>query len=237
MPRASGGILTFNSCGDDSRISSLRTSSTWGASSSNLGSSSFVGVLSAIPRSPSKTACFAAANVPECQTPVPRFGPRLIPDKTQSTLSQRCTPRATQSAGVPLTRYASKFFNRRNCKQLREDARADAHCRKRRLKPASRPDKKARYWRCRQPEFPEATCDLLLDDQRLAGNLLLFEVANMGLIGPNLEHTEPARISSLMRFRTAPCVARQSQRALQATPIEKTFSWRPLTYMHVNHVA
>jgi diacylglycerol kinase (ATP) len=34
---------------------------------------------------------------------------------------------------------------------------------------------------------PGAECDLLLDDERVAGELLLLEVANMGLIGPNLE--------------------------------------------------
>jgi diacylglycerol kinase (ATP) len=36
-------------------------------------------------------------------------------------------------------------------------------------------------------EVPDATCELLLDDEVLAGELLLLEIANMGLIGPNLE--------------------------------------------------
>jgi diacylglycerol kinase (ATP) len=36
-------------------------------------------------------------------------------------------------------------------------------------------------------EFPGADCELLLDDQIVAGNFLLLEIANMGFIGPNLE--------------------------------------------------
>jgi diacylglycerol kinase family enzyme len=35
--------------------------------------------------------------------------------------------------------------------------------------------------------FPEARCELLLDEQIVAGDILLLEIANMGLIGPNLE--------------------------------------------------
>jgi hypothetical protein len=36
------------------------------------------GVLKAIPRVPSKTACLAAAKVPECQVELPRLEPRLM---------------------------------------------------------------------------------------------------------------------------------------------------------------
>jgi len=35
-------------------------------------------------------------------------------------------------------------------------------------------------------EYPESVCELVLDDKILTGNFLLIEVANMGLIGPNL---------------------------------------------------
>jgi hypothetical protein len=70
------------------------------------GSSSFTGALSAIPRMPSSVACLAPARVPECQIALPRFGPRFTPERTTSTPSHRNTPRATQSAGVPLTRNA-----------------------------------------------------------------------------------------------------------------------------------
>jgi diacylglycerol kinase (ATP) len=36
-------------------------------------------------------------------------------------------------------------------------------------------------------EHPEAECDLLLDDEPVRGSLLLLEIANMRLIGPNLK--------------------------------------------------
>jgi hypothetical protein len=38
------------------------------------------GVLNAMPRRPKSAACLAAASVPECQTALPRFVPRLTPD-------------------------------------------------------------------------------------------------------------------------------------------------------------
>src|SRR5690606_39028420 len=58
---------------------------------------------------PSNTACLAAANVPECHIEFPRLGPMLIPDNTTWIWFFRCVPNATQSAGVPFTRYASIF--------------------------------------------------------------------------------------------------------------------------------
>ena len=70
---------------------------------SRLRSLSVDGVLNAIPRTPSSAACFAAASVPECQTALPRFVPRLIPDNTRSTSFHWFTPSITQSAGVPFT--------------------------------------------------------------------------------------------------------------------------------------
>ena len=65
----------------------------------------------AMPRIPMSAACLAAASVPEYQIAFPRLLPRLIPDNTNSAPSQWYAPRATQSAGVPLTRYASKSLS------------------------------------------------------------------------------------------------------------------------------
>ncbi len=93
-----------------SGMSAESTRSTCGSRAAKSGSSppgAVDGALSAIPRSPNSVACFAAASVPECQRPLPRFVPMLIPDRTRSTSDQWWTPSATQSAGVPLTRHAS----------------------------------------------------------------------------------------------------------------------------------
>ena len=57
-------------------------------SMSQSGSSSPTGVENAKPRMPKSTACFAAASVPECHRPLPRLGPRLMPESTTSTRSQ-----------------------------------------------------------------------------------------------------------------------------------------------------
>jgi diacylglycerol kinase (ATP) len=43
-----------------------------------------------------------------------------------------------------------------------------------------------KYLRSLTKEYPESPCELVLDDKLLAGDFLLVEVANMGLIGPNL---------------------------------------------------
>src|SRR6202011_4207307 len=83
---------------------------TAGSKALKSGSLSSTGVLKAIPRVPNKTACLAAARVPECQVEFPRLEPRLIPERTRSAPPQRCSPKATQSEGVPLTRKASKFL-------------------------------------------------------------------------------------------------------------------------------
>jgi diacylglycerol kinase (ATP) len=56
-----------------------------------------------------------------------------------------------------------------------------------RLTPEKRLSEAVRYLSGLAKEFPGADCELLLDDQIVAGNVLLLEIANMGLIGPNLE--------------------------------------------------
>ncbi|MGA8655562.1 MAG: hypothetical protein WB586_05380 [Chthoniobacterales bacterium] len=36
-------------------------------------------------------------------------------------------------------------------------------------------------------DYPEIECELLLDDETIAGGILLLEVANMAFVGPNLQ--------------------------------------------------
>jgi diacylglycerol kinase (ATP) len=55
-----------------------------------------------------------------------------------------------------------------------------------RLTPTERLSGALKYLRSLAKEYPESMCELVLDDRILAGNFLLVEVANMGLIGPNL---------------------------------------------------
>jgi diacylglycerol kinase (ATP) len=55
-----------------------------------------------------------------------------------------------------------------------------------RLTPTERLYGAVKYLRSLAREYPESMCELVLDDKILAGNFLLVEVANMGLIGPNL---------------------------------------------------
>jgi len=78
-----------------------------------------------------------------------------------------------ESVGVGLL---ADFMSQMRAREKSENSRA-------RLSPEERLSQALKHLRQQAKEFPEATCDLLLDDQRLAGNLLLFEVANMGLIG------------------------------------------------------
>jgi diacylglycerol kinase family enzyme len=82
-----------------------------------------------------------------------------------------------ESVGVGLL---AGFMSQMRARERSQKSRA-------RLSPEERLSQALKHLRQQAKEFPEATCDILLDDQRLAGNLLLFEVANMGLIGPNLE--------------------------------------------------
>jgi diacylglycerol kinase (ATP) len=54
------------------------------------------------------------------------------------------------------------------------------------LTPAERLSGAIKYLRSLAKDYPESMCELVLDDEILTGNFLLLEVANMGLIGPNL---------------------------------------------------
>jgi diacylglycerol kinase family enzyme len=56
-----------------------------------------------------------------------------------------------------------------------------------RLTPEKRLNEAVKYLSLLAKDFPGADCELLLDDQIVAGNFLLLEIANMGFIGPNLE--------------------------------------------------
>jgi diacylglycerol kinase (ATP) len=82
-----------------------------------------------------------------------------------------------ESVGIGLL---ASFMSEMRAREKSEKSRV-------RLSPEERLSLALKRLRQQAREFPEARCELLLDDQRLAGNLLLFEVANMGLIGPNLE--------------------------------------------------
>jgi diacylglycerol kinase (ATP) len=55
-----------------------------------------------------------------------------------------------------------------------------------RLTPTERLYGAVKYLRSLARDYPESMCELVLDDKILTGNFLLVEVANMGLIGPNL---------------------------------------------------
>jgi diacylglycerol kinase (ATP) len=55
-----------------------------------------------------------------------------------------------------------------------------------RLTPTERLSGAVKYLRSLAKEYPESMCELVLDDKILTGHFLLVEVANMGLIGPNL---------------------------------------------------
>lgn len=56
-----------------------------------------------------------------------------------------------------------------------------------RLTPEKRLSEAVKYLSLLAKGFPGADCELLLDDQIVVGDFLLFEIANMGFIGPNLE--------------------------------------------------
>jgi diacylglycerol kinase family enzyme len=55
-----------------------------------------------------------------------------------------------------------------------------------RLTPEERLVRALKYLRSLAKDYLEFRCELLLDDQVVSGHVLFLEVANMGLIGPNL---------------------------------------------------
>jgi len=58
-----------------------------------------------------------------------------------------------------------------------------------RLTPEERLVRALKYLRSLAKDYLEFRCELLLDDQVVSGHVLFLEVANMGLIGPNLNLT------------------------------------------------
>jgi diacylglycerol kinase (ATP) len=82
-----------------------------------------------------------------------------------------------ESIGIGLL---ASFMGEMRAREKKEKSRS-------RLSPQERLSEALKHLRLLSKTFPEARCDLLLDEQRITGNILLFEVANMGLIGPNLD--------------------------------------------------
>ena len=82
-----------------------------------------------------------------------------------------------ESIGIGLL---ASFMGEMRAREKKEKSRS-------RLSPQERLLEALKHLRLLSKTFPEARCDLLLDEKRIAGNILLFEVANMGLIGPNLD--------------------------------------------------
>src|SRR3954471_13733844 len=100
MPFGFSGKFTFTSETVLIGNSNLNTLTTYGSSVAKSGSRlSLTFVLNAIPRDQSNAPCLAAASVRQCQHELPKFKPRLIPERTTSTWPQQCMPCATQSAG------------------------------------------------------------------------------------------------------------------------------------------
>jgi diacylglycerol kinase family enzyme len=56
-----------------------------------------------------------------------------------------------------------------------------------RLAPEDRLVDALKYLRRMAKDHPEIECELLLDDETIAGGILLLEVANMAFVGPNLQ--------------------------------------------------
>jgi len=81
-----------------------------------------------------------------------------------------------ESVGIGLL---AQLMEEMRAREKRKDSRAH-------LTPAERLSEATKYLRSLAKEYPESMCELVLDDKVLTGDLLLVEVANMGLIGPNL---------------------------------------------------
>jgi hypothetical protein len=82
-----------------------------------------------------------------------------------------------ESVGIGLL---ASFMGEMRIRERKEKSRS-------RLSPEERLSEALKHLRLLAKTFPEAKCELLLDEQRVEGDILLFEVANMGLIGPNLD--------------------------------------------------
>src|SRR5436190_21946426 len=91
VPFGDGGKLTLKSAGGSlSSINKVSVFSTNGSNAAKSFSATVPNVLNAIPFIPNKTACLAAANVPECHIELPRLYPMFIPDNTISVFVYKC---------------------------------------------------------------------------------------------------------------------------------------------------
>jgi diacylglycerol kinase (ATP) len=82
-----------------------------------------------------------------------------------------------ESVGIGLL---AGFMSKMRTREKKEQSRN-------RLSPDERLSEALKHLSLLAKAFPEAKCELLLDNQTVSGDILLLEVANMGLIGPNLE--------------------------------------------------
>src|SRR5260370_3982010 len=90
------------------------------------------------------------------------------------------TPRAQQvfieSFGIGLL---AQFMGEMRMREKKKNSRN-------RLTPEERLARALKYLRSLAKDYPEFRCELVLDEQVVSGHVLFLEVANMGLIGPNL---------------------------------------------------
>ena len=81
-----------------------------------------------------------------------------------------------ESVGIGLL---AQLMGEMRAREKKKNSRAN-------LTPAARLSDAVKYLRALAKDHPESSCELVLDDKALTGDFLLVEVANMGLIGPNL---------------------------------------------------
>jgi diacylglycerol kinase (ATP) len=90
-----------------------------------------------------------------------------------------------ESVGIGLL---AQLMGEMRAREKKKNSRAN-------LTPAERLAGAIKYLRSLAKEHPESMCELVLGDRVLTGDFLLVEVANMGLIGPNLNlipHVDPS---------------------------------------------
>ena len=112
------------------------------------------------------------------ETVVSRLGPAPIKQVDLGLLTSPAGHRVfIESIGLGLL---ASFMSAMRDRERKDKTRV-------RLSPEERLSNALQHLRQITKEHPEADCDLLLDDEPVRGSLLLLEIANMGLIGPNLK--------------------------------------------------